>query len=62
MSGRSHRDFALIHLSDGTASVILVTLYADSLNAIVPAISSDTYKLLGLVMYVLAILVPSLTR
>jgi vesicular inhibitory amino acid transporter len=41
-------------------SVVLVTLYADSLNAIIPAISSDTYKLLGLVMYVLAVIVPPL--
>jgi solute carrier family 32 (vesicular inhibitory amino acid transporter) len=37
-------------------------LYADSLNAIIPAISSDAYKLLGLVMYVLAVLVPGLAH
>jgi len=43
-------------------SVVLVTLFADSLNAIIPAISSDTYKLLGLVVYVLAVLVPSPAR
>ena len=44
------------------SSVVLVTLYADSLNAIIPAISSDTYKLLGLVMYVLTVIVPPLAR
>ena len=32
------------------------------MNAIIPAISSDGYKLLGLVMYVLAVFVPALTR
>lgn len=33
-------------------SVALVTLYADSLHAVMPAYSSNTYKLLGLVMCV----------
>ncbi len=51
--GKFHYDFALLLLQfSDELSVILVTLYADSLNAIIPAISSDTYKLLGLVMYV----------
>ena len=31
---------------------MLITLYADSLNAIIPTVSSNTYKLLGLIMYV----------
>jgi vesicular inhibitory amino acid transporter len=44
-----------------SVGVILVTLYADSLNAIIPAISSDTYKLLGLVMYV-SVVLPCFTR
>lgn len=42
-----------------TPRVVLVTLYADSLNAIIPATSSDTYKLLGLVMYVVRALARS---
>ena len=45
-----------------TRSVVLVTLYADSLNAIIPALSSDAYKLVGLVMYVLTALVLALAR
>ena len=42
--------------SDKPPSVVLVTLYADSLNAIIPTVSSNTYKLLGLVMYVQCLL------
>ncbi|KAH9004396.1 transmembrane amino acid transporter protein-domain-containing protein [Lactarius hatsudake] len=34
-----------------SVGVVLVTLYADSLSAIVPAFSSNAYKLLGLFMY-----------
>ena len=33
-----------------TCSVALVTLYADSLYAVLPKYSSDTYKLLGLIV------------
>ncbi|KAF8481230.1 transmembrane amino acid transporter protein-domain-containing protein [Russula ochroleuca] len=41
-----------------SVGVILVTLYADSLNAIIPAISSDTYKLLGLVILTPTVFLP----
>ena len=34
-------------------SVALVTLYADSLHAVVPVYSSNTYKIIGLAVYVL---------
>jgi len=33
-----------------SVGVVLVTLYADSLHAIVPAITPNAYKLLGLLM------------
>jgi hypothetical protein len=65
VSGKFHRKRLLLvdtYIFGWTSSVVLVTLYADSLNAIIPAISSNTYKLLGLVMYVLAILVPALAQ
>ncbi|KAF8507056.1 amino acid transporter [Russula emetica] len=41
-----------------SVAVILVTLYADSLNAIIPAISSDTYKLLGLFILIPTVFLP----
>ncbi|RDX55949.1 hypothetical protein OH76DRAFT_1370551 [Lentinus brumalis] len=41
-----------------TVSVALVTLYADSLYAVLPAYSSDTYKMLGLVVLIPAVLMP----
>lgn len=41
-----------------SVGVVLVTLYADSLNAIIPAISSDTYKLLGLVILIPTVFLP----
>jgi hypothetical protein len=36
----------------GERSVVLVTLYADSLNTVLPMLSSNTYKLIGIFMYV----------
>ncbi|KAI0762902.1 transmembrane amino acid transporter protein-domain-containing protein [Fomes fomentarius] len=41
-----------------TVTVALVTLYADSLHAVVPRYSSDTYKILGLVVLIPAVLMP----
>ncbi|KAI0724468.1 transmembrane amino acid transporter protein-domain-containing protein [Cerioporus squamosus] len=41
-----------------TVTVALVTLYADSLYAVVPAYSSDTYKMLGLLVLIPAVLMP----
>ncbi|KII93498.1 hypothetical protein PLICRDRAFT_49538 [Plicaturopsis crispa FD-325 SS-3] len=39
-------------------SVVLVTLYADSLHAIVPTYSSNTYKLWGLVVLIPTVFLP----
>lgn len=33
-----------------TVSVVFVTLYADSLEAVLPAYSANTYKIIGLAM------------
>lgn len=41
-----------------TVSVALVTLYADSLHAVMPAYSSNTYKLLGLVILIPTMILP----
>ncbi|KAI0651771.1 transmembrane amino acid transporter protein-domain-containing protein [Trametes meyenii] len=41
-----------------TVSVALVTLYADSLYAVIPTYSPNTYKLLGLVVLIPAVLMP----
>ncbi|KAI0079589.1 hypothetical protein K474DRAFT_1617378 [Panus rudis PR-1116 ss-1] len=41
-----------------TVSVALVTLYADSLHAVVPAYSSNTYKIIGIVILVPTMLMP----
>ncbi|KAH9175410.1 transmembrane amino acid transporter protein-domain-containing protein [Lactarius sanguifluus] len=41
-----------------SVGVVLVTLYADSLSAIVPAFSSNTYKLLGLFILTPAAFLP----
>ncbi|KZV75580.1 hypothetical protein PENSPDRAFT_571205 [Peniophora sp. CONT] len=41
-----------------TVSVILETLYADSLNAVVPAFSSDTYKLVSVVILIPSVFFP----
>ncbi|KAI0274695.1 transmembrane amino acid transporter protein-domain-containing protein [Gloeopeniophorella convolvens] len=38
--------------------VILVTVYADSLNALVPAFSSDAYKILGLFILIPTVFLP----
>ena len=35
-----------------SVAVILVTLYADSLHSIIPEMSSNAYKVWGLLMYV----------
>ncbi|KAI0304837.1 transmembrane amino acid transporter protein-domain-containing protein [Russula brevipes] len=41
-----------------SVGVVLVTLYADSLHAIVPAITSNAYKLLGLLILIPTVFVP----
>ncbi|KAI0778101.1 transmembrane amino acid transporter protein-domain-containing protein [Trametes elegans] len=41
-----------------TVSVALVTLYADSLYAVIPTYSANTYKLVGLVILIPAVLLP----
>ncbi|KAI0361716.1 hypothetical protein OH77DRAFT_1516648 [Trametes cingulata] len=41
-----------------TVCVALVTLYADSLHAVIPTYSANTYKLLGLVVLIPAVLMP----
>ena len=42
-------------------SVILVTLYADSLSIVVPAFSSNTYKIMGIAVSVYFFYPPDLT-
>ncbi|KAI0757082.1 transmembrane amino acid transporter protein-domain-containing protein [Daedaleopsis nitida] len=41
-----------------TVSVALVTLYADSMHAVLPSYSADTYKILGLIVLIPAVLMP----
>ncbi|KAI0053292.1 hypothetical protein FA95DRAFT_1552343 [Auriscalpium vulgare] len=41
-----------------SVSVILVTLYADSLNAVVPAYSPNAYKIMGLVVLIPTVFLP----
>ncbi|KAH9968916.1 transmembrane amino acid transporter protein-domain-containing protein [Russula dissimulans] len=41
-----------------SVGVILVTLYADSLNAIIPTFSPSTYKLLGLIILIPSVFLP----
>ncbi|KAJ8455245.1 hypothetical protein ONZ45_g18997 [Pleurotus djamor] len=41
-----------------TVSVVLVTLYADSLNTIMPQYSSDTYKIWGLALLLPTVFMP----
>ncbi|OBZ79209.1 Vacuolar amino acid transporter 1 [Grifola frondosa] len=41
-----------------TVSVALVTLFADSLCAVMPAYSADTYKLAGLIFLIPAVMLP----
>jgi len=41
-----------------SVGVVLVTLYADSLNAIIPTVSPNTYKLLGLVILIPTVFIP----
>ena len=38
-----------LHANDA-CSVVLVTLYADSLHVVIPAFSSTTYKIMGIFM------------
>ncbi|KAI0068476.1 hypothetical protein BV25DRAFT_1846580 [Artomyces pyxidatus] len=38
--------------------VVLITLYADSLNAVIPAFSSNTYKIMGLVILIPTVFLP----
>ncbi|RPD63024.1 hypothetical protein L227DRAFT_651309 [Lentinus tigrinus ALCF2SS1-6] len=49
---------AIFGLELFTVSVALVTLYADSLYAVIPRYSSDTYKILGLLVLIPAVLMP----
>ncbi|KIP12032.1 hypothetical protein PHLGIDRAFT_21325 [Phlebiopsis gigantea 11061_1 CR5-6] len=49
---------ALFCLELFTVSVALVTLYADSLHAVVPAYSSNTYKIIGLTVLIPTVLMP----
>ncbi|KAI0335356.1 hypothetical protein GY45DRAFT_1317300 [Cubamyces sp. BRFM 1775] len=49
---------AIFGLELFTVSVALVTLYADSLYAVIPTYSPNTYKLLGLVILIPAVLLP----
>ncbi|KAF5382924.1 hypothetical protein D9757_006378 [Collybiopsis confluens] len=44
--------------NDDVNSVVLVTLYADSLHAIIPGISSDSYKFWGLILLVPMVFLP----
>ncbi|THH20227.1 hypothetical protein EW146_g1101 [Bondarzewia mesenterica] len=41
-----------------SVSVVLVTLYADSLSVVVPAFSANTYKILGLVILIPTVFMP----
>ncbi|KAH9944456.1 transmembrane amino acid transporter protein-domain-containing protein [Epithele typhae] len=49
---------AIFGLELFTVSVALVTLYADSLHAVLPEYSSDIYKLIGLAIMIPAVLMP----
>ncbi|KAI0704895.1 transmembrane amino acid transporter protein-domain-containing protein, partial [Cytidiella melzeri] len=49
---------ALFCLELFTVSVALVTLYADSLHSLLPEYSSDTYKILGLLILIPTVLSP----
>ncbi|KAI8995550.1 transmembrane amino acid transporter protein-domain-containing protein, partial [Trametes punicea] len=49
---------AIFGLELFTVCVALVTLYADSLYAVIPTYSADTYKLLGLVILIPAVMLP----
>lgn len=39
-------------ITNPLSRVVLVTLFGDSLHSIMPRYTADTYKLLGLILYV----------
>ncbi|KAI0639322.1 transmembrane amino acid transporter protein-domain-containing protein [Trametes polyzona] len=49
---------AIFALEVFTVCVALVTLYGDSLHAVIPTYSSNTYKLFGLIIMIPAVLLP----